>query len=63
VRPTAAFRTWFVGLALLCLSACSGGVQAGGDEPTNNGGIAFIGFAVFLILTSVILWLILGRGD
>jgi hypothetical protein len=33
-------RTAIVGLSLLLLAGCTGGIQAGGEEPTNNGGIA-----------------------
>ena len=56
-------RIALLGIALLALSACTGGIQAGGESPTNNGGIAWIAMAVMLILTGVILWIILGRED
>ena len=58
-----ALRTGLAALSLLLLSACSGGIQAGGEEATNNGGIAFIALAGMLILTGIIMWIILGRGD
>jgi hypothetical protein len=64
MRPNiAAVKTWLAGVGLLLLASCSGGIKAGGEEPTNNGGIAFIAFAIFLVLTAVIMWLILGRKD
>ena len=50
-------------IALLALSACSGGIQAGGESPTNNGGIAWIAMAGMLILIGIVLWIILGRED
>lgn len=56
-------RTLIAALALLVMAACNGGIQAGGEEATNNGGIAFIAMAVMLILLGVILWIILGRED
>jgi hypothetical protein len=57
-------RATLAGLALLVMVACSnGGIQAGGEEATNNGGVAFIAMAGMLILTGIILWIILGRED
>jgi hypothetical protein len=56
----------FVGAcaALLILSSCSrGGINAGGESPSDNGGVAFIAFAVMLVVTAIVLWLILGRED
>ena len=50
-------------IALLLLSACGGGIQAGGESPTNNGGIAFVAMAGMLVLLGIILWIILGRED
>ena len=51
-------------LTLLLLQACAnGGINAGGESPTNNGGIAFIALAGMLIIAIVILWIILGRED
>jgi hypothetical protein len=45
------------------LSGCNGGINAGGETETSNGGIAFIALTAMLILTGVILWLILGRDE
>ena len=56
-------RATLVSLALLALVGCTGGIQAGGESPTNNGGIAWIAMAGMLILTGIILWIILGRED
>ena len=50
-------------LLLMALSACTGGINAGGESPTNNGGVAFIALAGMLILAVVILWIILGREE
>jgi hypothetical protein len=50
-----------LGLAAALLSAlggCSGGVNAG-----EEGGIAFIVFAVMLVLVAGVLYLALGRGE
>ena len=50
--------------ALLVLSSCSsGGINAGGESPSDNGGVAFIAFAVMLVVTGIVLWLVLGRED
>ncbi|HWL65018.1 MAG TPA: hypothetical protein VNP73_03500 [Actinomycetota bacterium] len=49
--------------SLLALTACTGGINAGGEQPTNNGGIAFIALAGMLILAGIILWIILGREE
>lgn len=62
-RKIRALRTGLAAFGLLLLSACSGGIQAGGEEATNNGGIAFIALAGMLILLGIILWIILGRED
>ena len=56
-------RAALVSLALLALAGCTGGIQAGGESPTNNGGIAWIAMSGMLILTGIILWIILGRED
>ena len=56
-------RAAFLSLALIALVGCNGGIQAGGESPTNNGGIAWIAMAGMLILTGIILWIILGRED
>jgi hypothetical protein len=59
-----ALRTALAALALLVMSACAnGGIQAGGEEAANNGGVAFIAMAGMLIILGVILWIILGRED
>jgi hypothetical protein len=50
-------------LAALTMSACNGGINAGGETETSNGGIAFIALAGMLILTMLILWIILGRDE
>jgi len=52
-----------VAVFLLALAGCNGGIQAGGESPTNNGGIAWIAMSGMLILTGIILWIILGRED
>ena len=57
-------RLWgLLALAALTMSACNGGINAGGETETSNGGIAFIALAGMLLLTMLILWLILGRDD
>ncbi len=56
-------RFALVGLLTLCMSACTGGIQAGGESPTNNGGIAWIAMAGMLIVTGIVLWVILGRDE
>jgi hypothetical protein len=49
---------------LLALQACAnGGINAGGESPTNNGGVAFIALAGMLIIAVIILWIILGREE
>lgn len=50
-------------VAAVAMSACSGGINAGGETETSNGGIAFIALAGMLILTMIILWIILGRDE
>ena len=47
----------------LALSACGGGINAGGETPTSNGGVAFVALTGMLILTGLILWFFLGRDD
>ena len=56
-------RLALVSVGLFALAGCTGGIQAGGESPTNNGGIAWIAMAGMLILTGIILWIILGRED
>ena len=50
-------------LAAFALPACSGGINAGGESETSNGGIAFVALAGMLILTMIVLWIILGRDE
>ena len=56
-------RAVVVSLLLVALAGCNGGIQAGGESPTNNGGIAWIAMSGMLILSGIILWIILGRED
>ncbi len=56
-------RATVFSIALLSLVACTGGIQAGGEEPTNNGGIAWIAMAGLLVITGIIMWIFLGRDD
>jgi hypothetical protein len=56
-------RATFLVAVAVALGACSGGINAGGESPTNNGGIAFIALAGMLILAGIILWIILGREE
>ena len=55
----------FFGLVLLAvlMTACNGGINAGGETETSNGGIAFVAMAGMLILTGIIMWIFLGRDD
>jgi hypothetical protein len=48
---------------LLALSACRGGINAGGESPTSNGGVAWIAMAGMLITIGIILYIILGREE
>lgn len=50
-------------VAAVALPGCSGGINAGGETETSNGGLAFVALAGMLILTSIILWIILGRDE
>ncbi len=57
-------KVWsLVVFAAVTMSACSGGINAGGETETSNGGLAFIALSVMLILTMIILWIILGRDE
>lgn len=57
-------KLWgLLALAAVTMSACNGGINAGGETETSNGGIAFVALAGMLLLTMLILWLILGRDD
>ncbi len=49
-------RVGFGGALLTSLPACAGGVNAG-----EKGGVAFITFAIMLLVTLGILWVVLGR--
>jgi hypothetical protein len=51
-----ALRAGLLATLLTLLPACTNGVNAG-----REGGVAFILFAVMLIVTCVILWIVLGR--
>ena len=65
MNPTKALARAVAALAgLLLLSSCSrGGINAGGESPSDNGGVAFIAFAVMLVVTGIVLWIVLGRED
>jgi hypothetical protein len=56
-------RRFLIFALLAAMPACTGGINAGGESPTNNGGIAFIALAGMLILAVIILWIILGREE
>ena len=56
-------RAALLSFALLAFAGCTGGIQAGGESPTNNGGIAWVAMSGMLILTGIILWIFLGRED
>ncbi len=49
--------------ALLMMSACATGIDAGGESLGENGGVAFILMTVMLLIVCGILWWILGRED
>lgn len=51
-------RTLLFTLLLLLPTACTASLNAGDD-----GGIAFIGFAVMLVVGVAILWFVMGRED
>ena len=55
--------SWLAALSVAIFGACSRGINAGGESPTDNGGVAFIVMAVFLVLICVVLWLVLGREE
>jgi hypothetical protein len=50
-------------LSLLALSACRGGINAGGESETSNGGVAWIAMAGMLITIGIVLYIILGREE
>ena len=56
-------KLWALLVLALTMSACNGGINAGGETETSNGGIAFVALAGMLILTAIIMWIILGRDD
>jgi hypothetical protein len=56
---TARTRAALVSLLLMTLTACTGrGVDAG-----EEGGVAFIAFTGFLVVTVLVMWWFLGRND
>ncbi|MDQ3645909.1 MAG: hypothetical protein M3345_03140 [Actinomycetota bacterium] len=61
-RKLTAKLVWMGALSAF-LTACSTGINAGGETATNNGGVAFIVMAATLVAIVVILWLILGRRE
>ena len=63
MRLLTTLRRLLIFVVLVALPACTGGINAGGEKPTNNGGIAFIALAGMLILAGIILWIILGREE
>lgn len=63
MRITTGLRQLLIFVSFIALPACTGGINAGGEKPTNNGGIAFIALAGMLILAAIILWIILGREE
>jgi hypothetical protein len=48
---------------LFFLGGCATGIDAGGESLGENGGVAFIGLVVMLLLVGGILWWIMGRED
>ena len=56
-------KLWALVVLAVTMSACAGGINAGGETETSNGGIAFVALAGMLILTAIIMWIILGRDD
>lgn len=63
MKQVARLRRFLMFAVLVPMVACTGGINAGGESPTNNGGIAFIALAGMLILAAIILWIILGREE
>jgi hypothetical protein len=60
---TPKLRALLATLCLVSLAACRGGINAGGEEPTSNGGVAWIAMAGMLIVIGIALYIILGRED
>lgn len=59
MRPRNFVRTLIAALILVLAPACTRpGLNAGED-----GGLAFIGITVMLLITGLVLWLALGRGE
>jgi len=52
------FRLLLTALGLSLSTGCTGGVNAG-----KQGGVAFIGLTIMLVLMVGILWFIMGRED
>jgi putative effector of murein hydrolase LrgA (UPF0299 family) len=57
-RTPALLRVLVAAFGLLLLPSCVGSLNAG-----DQGGVAFIFFAIMLIATCVILWFFLGREE
>lgn len=55
-RQGPATRLGLATTLLALLPSCTNGINAG-----KEGGVAFIGLTIMLILTCVILWIVLGR--
>ena len=56
-------RTLWLASGLIAMTACSGGINAGGETETSNGGIAWIAMAGMLIAIGVVLYIVLGRDE
>lgn len=55
---------WLVGIiALIALSACGTGVDAGGETLGENGGVAWILMSAMLLSVGALLWWIIGRDE
>lgn len=50
-------------VALLALSACGTGVDAGGESLGENGGVAWILMSAMLVSVGALLWWIIGRDE
>lgn len=49
--------------SLLFLAGCATGIDAGGESLGENGGVAFIGLVVMLLIMGAVLWWVMGRED
>ena len=58
MKRSALLRLLFATVLLTVLTSCTNGINAG-----REGGVAFIGMAIMLIITVAILWFILGREE